>query len=47
MTRWGAVLLVAYIVLGLSPLPARTAMRWAFGLTALLLVVAVASAGAL
>jgi hypothetical protein len=40
MTSWGAVLLVSYIVLGLSPLRTREAVRIAVGLTAVVLVVA-------
>lgn len=47
MTRWGVVLLIAYVALGLSPLGAHRAMRYALGLTAILLVAVSITTGAL
>jgi hypothetical protein len=47
MTRWGVLLLVAYIALGLGPFAPRQAMRYAIWLTAVVLVIAGFSTGAL
>ena len=47
VTRWGVVLLIAYVALGLSPLGAHRAMRYALGLTAILLVAVSITTGAL
>lgn len=38
MTRWGLLLLAAYIALGLSGLESRKAVRYAVFLTAIVLV---------
>jgi hypothetical protein len=37
MTRWGVLLLAAYVVLGLSPIEQRTAVRYAVGITVIVL----------
>jgi hypothetical protein len=37
MTRWGLLLLVTYLVLGLAPLPSRTAVRAAIVVTVLVI----------
>lgn len=47
MTRWGLLLLVTFIGLGLSPLPARTAARIACTVTALVIAGVFVKYGAL
>ncbi|HEX5469799.1 MAG TPA: hypothetical protein VFW80_12205 [Gaiellaceae bacterium] len=47
MTRWGLLLLVAYIALGLSPIDTRRAARYAAGLTAVVLAYVSVKAGSL
>ena len=46
MTRWGALLLLTYLALGLSPVASRKTTYLAVGLTALVLGVVVAKTGA-
>jgi hypothetical protein len=38
LTRWGLILLLAYLVLGLTGVEARKAVRYAVWMTAVLLV---------
>jgi hypothetical protein len=47
VTRWGLVLLLAYLALGLSPIETRKAARYAVWLTAVVLVVVTARNGSL
>jgi hypothetical protein len=47
VTRWGIVLLLAYIALGLGPLETRKAVRYAVWLTAVVLVFVTFKAGSL
>jgi hypothetical protein len=47
VTRWGIVLLLAYIALGLGPLETRKAVRYAVWLTAVVLVFVTFRAGSL
>jgi hypothetical protein len=47
MTRWGILLLVAYITLGLSPVAWRKATMLAVGLTVAVVAIAMASVGGL
>ena len=47
VNRWGAILLIAYIVIGLSPLGSHKAMRYAIWLTGAMLLVVGFSTGAL
>jgi hypothetical protein len=47
MTRWGLLLLLIYLVLGLSPVGRVKAARLAAGLTAIVIAIVMARAGAL
>jgi hypothetical protein len=47
VTRWGLLLLFAYITLGLCPLEARRAARYAVALTAVVIAVVGVKAGSL
>ena len=47
VTRWGLVLLLAYLALGLGPIETRKAVRYAVWLTAVVLVVVTARSGSL
>jgi hypothetical protein len=47
VTRWGVVLLLAYLALGLGPVETRKAVRYAVWLTAIVLVFVSFRAGSL
>ena len=47
MTRWGVLLLLAYVALGLSPVARGKATHLAVGLTAVVLVLVMVQTGAL
>jgi glucose uptake protein GlcU len=46
MTRWGMILLVAYVALGLSPMAQRKAIHLGAVLTAIVLAFVMAKMGA-
>jgi hypothetical protein len=47
VTRWGLLLLVAYLVIGLSPLDARKAVRYALVTTTIIMLLVGVRSGSL